>query len=456
MAFRFVDLFAGIGGFHAAATMLRGDLLLASEVDEAARSVYGANWLTDSSDSLRGDITTLAPPTGRVKIPSHEVLTAGFPCQPFSKSGAQEGTRDRTRGTLYFNILRIAETRRPPVILLENVRNIAGPRHTDTWATIIATLRDAGYQVSSTPAVMSPHLLPPSRGGTPQIRDRVFIGAVYVGKRRAKSNDDVPPPMTRHPVDGWNPEDWDIESTPLLATGGMPLLQKESELADDERKGLTEAEVSWISAWDDFLQRILEARSGERLPGFPLWVESWVDSRSLRIPSGTPEWKANFLRKNADFYTSHKLTIDNWLAAWNNLEDFPPSRRKLEWQARDAKSIWDCAIHLRPSGLRVKLPNYLPALVAISQTPIIGPQRRKLSLREAARLQGLPDSFTFGNQSPTQTLKQLGNGVSIGVVYFALRELVLQNADALPDSIVDAIVQAGPTPDYGVLRALNG
>ena len=86
---------------------------------------------------------------------------------------------DETRGTLYWNILQIIEKRKPKVVLLENVRNLAGPRHLHEWQVIIETLREEGYRVSETPAIFSPHLLPPERGGRPQVRERVFITATY-------------------------------------------------------------------------------------------------------------------------------------------------------------------------------------------------------------------------------------------------------------------------------------
>ena len=135
------------------------------------------------------------------------MLAAGFPCQPFSKSGFQRGM-DEARGTLFWNIARILETRKPSVVLLENVRNLAGPRHTHEWDVIIQTLRELGYRVSSTPTVFSPHFLPPWKGGTPQVRDRVFILGTYVGPERALRETDVAPTLVRGPVDGWDVRDW--------------------------------------------------------------------------------------------------------------------------------------------------------------------------------------------------------------------------------------------------------
>ena len=200
-AFKFVDLFAGIGGFHAALGALGGECVYAVEKDPAAAAVYERNWKVPAL----GDI--VADTADQMLVPEHDVLAAGFPCQPFSKSGYQRGM-DEARGTLFFNICQILEARRPTVVLLENVRNIAGPRHSHEWEVIIRSLRELGYRVSSKPIVFSPHLLPPERGGRPQVRERVFIMGTYVGTDA--SHIDVDPVVRHEPVDGWSPAQWDI------------------------------------------------------------------------------------------------------------------------------------------------------------------------------------------------------------------------------------------------------
>ena len=172
MTFRYVDLFCGIGGFHGAMAALGGECVYAVDVDANAAKVYERNW----GINPLGDITNDANES-HVVVPEHDVLCAGFPCQPFSKSGFQRGM-DETRGTLYWNILKIIETHHPALVILENVRNIAGPRHRHEWELIIRTLRESGYLVSERPAIFSPHLLPPSHGGKPHVRERVFIVAV--------------------------------------------------------------------------------------------------------------------------------------------------------------------------------------------------------------------------------------------------------------------------------------
>lgn len=432
--FTFADLFAGIGGFHAVLSGMGGKAVYAVEIDRQAAEVYKRNWGTDPS----GDVTSDANDE-TMKVPAHDVLVAGFPCQPFSKSGAQRGM-DETRGTLYWNILKIIQAHHPRIVLLENVRNLAGPRHLHEWQVIIETLRLEGYRVCDVPAIFSPHLLPPDRGGRPQVRERVFIAATYVGEN-ADSDDLVGDiPFLNRPVAGWDPQTWHLETD-------LPLDPNHHA----EGCELTVTERLWIDAWDEFVRLMLEEREGRRLPGFPLWADDWVLSANLAIPTNTPKWKADFLRKNAEFYTAHRRVIDQWTKKWDIYSDkFPTSRRKLEWQAQDTPCLWETVLHFRPSGIRAKAPTYLPALVAITQTSIIGPRERRLSPREAARLQGLPEWFDFGQQSAATTYKQLGNGVSVGAVWHAFKSIAYRDEDILKRTapkLLSAILSAPDSPD---------
>lgn len=437
-AFTFVDLFAGIGGFHAALGALGGQCVYAVEKDSAAAAVYERNWRLPAL----GDIC--ADTEGRMAVPEHDVLAAGFPCQPFSKSGYQRGM-DEARGTLFWNICEILRVRRPTLVLLENVRNIAGPRHAHEWDVIIRSLRELGYQVSSAPLVMSPHRLPPEMGGRPQTRDRVFIVGTYVGKRAATAASDTPVGMATK-VAGWNPNDWALDRH-------LPLESRITKEAVLELR-LNEAENEWVDAWDEFV-RTLRADGIERLPGFPVWKDAFVRGDDLSIDPGTPTWKANFLRKNSELYTQHEDAIEKWLARWNYLEHFPASRRKFEWQAQDAGDLSEVILHFRPSGLRVKRATYVPALVAITQTSVLGDQRRRLSVREAARLQGLPEWFDFTHQSVAATYKQLGNGVNVGVAYYVARSQVMDTLPKLEQrspGLAKAARRAPLSPDTKVER----
>ena len=434
--FEFIDLFAGIGGFAAALTAFGGKAVYSVEIDKTAAKVYADNWGHDPY----GDITLDANET-TMNVPAHQILAAGFPCQPFSKSGAQKGM-DETRGTLFWNIMEIIKAHHPQIVLLENVRNLAGPRHTHEWEVIIERLRGEGYVVSDQPAIFSPHLLPKEQGGRPQIRERVFITATYAPKDSINSSEIEPVVSIRDKFPKWNPQKWNLAKD-------LPLT-KSSKVAGCE---LSTAEIKWIDAWDEWVRLYYKLSGGVQPPGFPIWVDNWVETSQLKIGKDVPAWKANFLRKNSELYTANKKEFDKWIKKHGVLtEAFPPSRRKFEWQAQDAATLWECVMHFRPSGIRAKKPTYLPALVAITQTSIIGPLRRRLSTREAARLQGLPEWFDFGDQRDSATYKQLGNGVNIGVVWHVLkkhvdRDQVILNKSSKGREIVRAVLSAPASPD---------
>jgi DNA (cytosine-5)-methyltransferase 1 len=442
--FRFIDLFAGIGGFHHALESLGGKCVMACELDAECRRVYRTSFPKLPAKRLVENIRTItrkviddeASSRGIREIdslvPDHDVLCAGFPCQPFSKSGAQMGVRDQTRGTLFFDILEILRAKRPRYLVLENVRNLAGPRHRDTWSTIIGSLRETGYRVSDEPVVLSPHLIPPEYGGAPQVRDRVFILGEYVG---AKAASEQPAPLLhRSYFPDWNPDKWSV----------VDLLQPDSSISNVGEYRVRPAERTWLDAWDEFV-KVLPC---DTLPGFPIWVDAFT--AKPRLDDAMPEWERRFREKNCAFYREYRDVIDAWLKLqWGpdrqTVRDFPRSRQAFEWQARKAhprrkgRTIQDLVVQMRPSGIRVKPATYLPALVAITQTSIVGPkvgglrEYRKLTPVEAARLQGIPpDTFARAGVDDRAAYKQLGNGVNVGVVTLATRALMRRDWPPAP------------------------
>ena len=425
--FTFVDLFAGIGGFHHALEQLGGKCVFASDLDEKCRMVYRSTWPDHPEPALIGDIRTVTRNASggdrsardiAKLVPDHDVLCAGFPCQPFSKSGNQQGILDHTRGTLFYDIMAIARAKKPRYIILENVRNLAGPRHLETFTTIIGALRECGYRVSSDPFIFSPHLLPKHLGGRPQIRERVFILAELVGPKASRAELDIGVPHS--PVSGWDPHDWRVEEW----------LDDDSTIPDLAKYQVSREDQIVLDAWNAFIKGI----PADNLPGFPIWTDYFT--LRPRYPVNAPQWKREFIKKNSEFYKSNKKFLDDWLEkSWVKgqnvrVRDFIASRRKFEWQARLAqpkaseRDLWKLAIHLRPSGVRVKPLTYLPTIVAITQTSIIGPRKRYLTPVEVGRLQGIPDRvFKVANIDDRQAYKQVGNAVNVGVVKHVAKAL---------------------------------
>lgn len=402
MTFTFVDLFAGIGGFHAALSDLGGECLLAVEKDPEAARVYEHNW----GMPALGDVTR----EGWMDAVDRKVnvVAGGFPCQPFSKGGAQRGMAE-ARGTLFWSICEALERWQPELVLLENVRNLAGPRHTHEWEVIVRSLRDLGYAVADEPLVISPHWLEPYEGGAPQNRERVYIVGTLVGAEEAwrRAGDPGTVQLTKR-VDTWS-----------LAVD-LPL-QGISELADPELEELvwSRDERRWIAAWDNLVAN-LRAQSVEP-PRFPLWLDVWgVDIDLADLPS----WKAQLVNKNWGWYFEHHDLLDAWARMWE-VHKFPASRRKMEWQAGDAANFRGCLVQFRPSGLRVKKATHAGALVAIDQRPYVVDQGRRLSIRECARLQRFPETFDFSPVSSRAAAKQLGNAVHVGSVQKVFRTHVL-------------------------------
>jgi len=159
---KFIDLFAGIGGFHIALSKYGAECVFSSEWDKYAKITYEENF----GIKPNGDITQI----NEKDIPDHDILCAGFPCQAFSISGRQLGFND-TRGTLFFDVARIIKEKKPKVVILENVKNFAKHDNGNTLAVVKNTLNELGYSFNY-------EVLNASNFGLPQKRERVFMVAI--------------------------------------------------------------------------------------------------------------------------------------------------------------------------------------------------------------------------------------------------------------------------------------
>lgn len=381
--FKFIDLFCGIGGFHQAMKSLGGECVYACDIDKHCRETYYKNYgIMPDSDIKKLD---------EAIIPSFDVLCGGFPCVAFSIAGHKLGFEDKTRGTLFFDICRILKYHKPKYALLENVKNIASHDNGNTWETIYNSLRELGYKVFKEPIIFSPHYI-----GIPQNRERVFIICVR------EDIDDLPP--------------FNFNKENIKKCSIDTILLEDEEIENISEYKLREDQIEWIENWNEFIQNI----KCDKLPGFNIWSECFCpleENPYYKDMDELPDWKRNTIMKNYQLWLDNKEFLNEWLKKAKKNRNFFGSKAKLEWQVGDVDNpnIWDCIMQIRQSGLRVKPATYFPALVAVTQTSIVGKRKRFLTPRECARLQSFPDSLIL-DKNEKQAYKQLGNSVNVEVV----------------------------------------
>ena len=407
---QFIDLFAGLGGFGVALTSLGHDCVFASELDPNLRTLYSRNHSIDRT-KVFGDIH------GAIDaVPRHDILCAGFPCQPFSKSGYQRGLDDETSGTAFGAIRAILERHRPRFVFLENVGNFERHDSGRTWEVVRASLVHLGYHVWATEhkTTGGNGLLSPMQVGIPHLRERFFILA------------DLDGPVT--PID--------LTDSSRTATPLESILKSSHELTPTERNETMLSETHQLSLrlWQEFISRL---PSDGALPSFPLWSDEFGASYPFReltpywasyprlhlLPTYAqtrirrfPSWKVNFIAQNRSWYRQYKDHIDRrWLKAIRGL---PSSYRKLEWNVKgQRRELAHHVLQFRPSGVRVRRGDAIPALVAMtpSQLPVVGSRWRFISRSEAAALQSFPPTFDLPEKHD-DVFRALGNAVNVSLV----------------------------------------
>jgi DNA (cytosine-5)-methyltransferase 1 len=424
---KFIDLFAGLGGFHLALESLGHDCVFASELDENLATLYKKNF----GIRPHGDIKKIAP----ASIPKHDILCAGSPCQPFSKAGQQQGFDHPKWGDLFQYVFKIIKYHRPQYIFLENVPNLKAHDSMKTFGELEKKLASLGYDIQSN--YLSPHEF-----GIPQLRKRVFI----VGRRKD--------------MGGLKHFSW-----PATKEGSLSIRSILDSHPANART-LSKQNLECLAVWQELIKSL---PANEDMP-LPLWsmefratysyegvAPSHQSIHALRKSKGShgkslknlskkqilaalpayargeekkfPQWKINFIKQNRAFYARNKKLIDAWLP---KIMKFPPSLQKFEWNCKgERRDLWRYLIQFRASGVRIKRPNIAPTLVAMTTTqiPIIGWERRYMTPRECARLQSM-QSLKYLPQFDNKAFKALGNAVNVKVVTMVARPLLSASGKA--------------------------
>jgi DNA (cytosine-5)-methyltransferase 1 len=315
-------------------------------------------------------------------------MCGGFPCQPFSKAGFQKGFDD-DRGNLFFVMCKIIKKHRPKYLFLENVKNLTSHDNGNTWRVISQSLTFLGYRTYQDPVVLNA-----MHFGVPQNRERVIIMA----KRQDMGPLPTLPPLSKRPKSE--------NLLDFLVKGEQPNLSPKMQAVE--------------SVWNEFLALGLPT-----IPKFPIWTEWWG-----MAASENPEMYAKYTKwidQNHEFYKTNIKKLRPWLVKSRKNTHWMGAVRKLEWQAgdfREGDSMNTVLWTARGSGIRVKRPNYIPTLVAISHVPVYGPESRTLSPRELLRLQSFPDSFEYEKDNKN-IFKQVGNAVNVKMIEQCARFLIL-------------------------------
>jgi DNA (cytosine-5)-methyltransferase 1 len=429
---KFIDLFAGLGGFHKALHELGHECVFASELDPLLREIYKRNWGEDVN--IHGDIKAIVKNNIEL-IPNHDILCAGFPCQPFSKAGKQLG-RDDDRGTLFDEIVKILEVRKPQFFILENVRFIAKHNNEETWRAMKADFERLGYKVDHKD--YSPHDF-----GIPQHRQRIFI----VGS------------LGDNALDHFNFDKVDKHKKKVVK------LEQFIESAPTNARFLAKANQDCIELWQNLLDALPEE---VKVPGFPIWgmefgadypfedqyphllsakelgkykgnfgisLKGMTKEEQLanlpsyaRVEDKFPNWKRRYILQNRLFYSNNKKHIEKSVLKISELPS--QSWQKLEWNVGDnVRRINNYVLQFRASGIRIKKPDFFPSLVCTNtQIPIIGWQNRYITKKEGLKLQSLTGLKLPENDNAA--FKALGNAVNAKIVKLIATQLLVKKKKA--------------------------
>ena len=305
-------------------------------------------------------------------------------CQSFSNGGKKKCFEDE-RGLLFDEIIRIAKEKKPKFMFLENVKHILKVSNGEVIDYIKQKIAATGYHLQI--FNMSPH-----NYGIPQQRERVYF--VCIRKDIYNGSEVVLP-------------------TYIGGIQFQKFLDKKEDI--NEKYFIKDDILNVLEAWDEMIKNF---ETGEKISPTIMINDAFKTYSQLEF-NEFPEWKKDYITKNKPLIEKYYKQFKPWYKKHSTILQKREIYGKLEWQTGPIKSndsIFNHFIQIRQSGIRVKKGHYFPTLVAISQIPIYGKEKRYITPRECARLQSFPDTFKL-SKDDKKSYKQLGNSVNVDNVY---------------------------------------
>jgi DNA (cytosine-5)-methyltransferase 1 len=406
---RFVDLFAGTGGIRIAFEQACSELnistkcVFSSEIDKKASASYELNF----GENPLSDITKID------HIPDFDFLLAGFPCQAFSYAGKQHGFGDETRGTLFFDILKILKKNKPKYLFLENVRGLTTHDKGNTFRIIKDSLTDLGYNIDFA-------LLNSSEHGVPQNRVRIYIVGILGEEAKLSLDDNLGAPDTNK----YKSKNGAITVGDILETN-VDEKYFCTKNFQKQLKGVIGEDLSKLHNY-----RLSDYRGGKTLHSWDLGIKgpcttAEVEFLNLLI--------ANRRKKVFGVHQDGKsLTKEQILTFYNN--DFDSVTESLivkgylkivegKYKPVCGNMSFEVFKFLNPKGISITLTASDSNRLGVIQNN----RARRLTPRECARLQGYPDSYQLIDND-NAVYKQMGNGVSVPVIRHVLNDFFLQSS----------------------------